>query len=107
MMPAYKNTLSNNILLSNHTKMKNKIIPYPSEFQNPIKNIMETETNINKTNNHLSPLRYSLKDDPMLNLSSGGEHDSFVEDCSMIIHVQFEFNQVFSSREQIFIHFAL
>jgi hypothetical protein len=37
MMPAYKNTLSNNILLSNHTKMKNKIIPYPSEFQNPIK----------------------------------------------------------------------
>jgi hypothetical protein len=107
MMPAYKNTLSNNILLSNHTKMKNKIIPYPSEFQNPIKNIMETETNINKTNNHLSPLRNSLKDDPMLNLSCGGEHDSFVEDCSMIIHVQFEFNQVFSSREQIFIHFAL
>jgi hypothetical protein len=37
MMPAYTNTLSNNILLSNHTKMKNKIIPYPSEFQNPIK----------------------------------------------------------------------
>ena len=69
MMPAYKNTLSNNILLSNHTKMKNKIIPYPSEFQNPIKNIMETETNINKTNNHLSPLRNSLEDDPMLNLS--------------------------------------
>jgi hypothetical protein len=45
MMPAYKNTLSNNILLSNHTKMKNKIIPYPSEFQNPIKKIMETEAN--------------------------------------------------------------
>jgi hypothetical protein len=59
MMPAYKNTLSNNILLSNHTKMKNKIIPYPSEFQNPIKKIMETEANINKTSNHLSPLRNS------------------------------------------------
>lgn len=55
-MPAYKNTLSNNILLSNHTKMKNKIIPYPSEFQNPIKKIMETEANINKTSNHLSLL---------------------------------------------------
>jgi hypothetical protein len=37
MMPAYTNTLSNNILLSNHTKMKNKILPYPSDFQNPIK----------------------------------------------------------------------
>lgn len=48
---------------------------------------METEANINKTSNHLSPLRNSLKDDPMLNLSCGGENDSFVEDCSMIIHV--------------------
>jgi hypothetical protein len=87
MMPAYKNTLSNNILLSNHTKMKNKIIPYPSEFQNPIKKIMETGKYQQNEQSPLSPLRNSLKDDPMLNLSCGGENDSFVEDCSMIIHV--------------------
>lgn len=60
---AYKNTMSNNILLSNHIKIKNKIIQYQSEFQNPIKKIMETEANTNNTSNHLSPLCKSLKDD--------------------------------------------